>query len=518
VSLTFVVSTGRSGSTMLSRILHMHPAILSLSEFVNSITGLSSSGDQNRWEFPTEDMDGQELWQLISAPSPLKDAIVLAGLKSSEMCYPYDIGRFDPATGVPTICNATLPLLTDDPDAIFDQLAARLPSWPKRSAAEQFRALFSTLADMFGRTVIVERSGSSLPMVSVLRRLFPEARFVLQYRDGLDCALSMSRHVSGQFAGIAEEAIRITGLPTTATWEELLAAAPEEFNGLLTEPFDVARIMAYPVPMTFFGQGWAWMMWVGIEAIKRLPRDIWTTLQYERLIASPVEELTRLADFINVPATPEWLDKACSSMDSGRVGSARNQLDPDTLAALREACEPGTQAIRQLESEYGLLPKLPKLPVSPTGARRGSSAATVASRATGASPSTFVCGNAANEPLASVVQGFEVWLLIVRVLAVRIAAASCQGSVGILVNQLIQGRPDSRFSGLSSATVLTCTRIRYSPGVVNPRARRKADACLVYRERRSALRFLASSAVEGNSCLAFRYSSAPVRSSVGVRE
>jgi Sulfotransferase family len=380
VSLTFVVNTGRSGSTMLSRILHMHPAVLSLSEFFNSITGLSSNGDQNRWEFPTEDMDGQEFWQLISAPAPLKDSIVLAGLKSSEMCYPYDTGRFDAATGVPTICNATLPLLSDDPDALFDQLAARIPNWPKRSAAEQFRALFSTLAAMLGRPTIVERSGSSLPLVPVLRRLFPEARFVLQYRDGLDCALSMRRHVSGQFAGIIEEAIRITGLPPTATWKELLAAAPEEFNGLLTEPFDVARIMAYPVPMTFFGQAWAWMMWVGTEAIKRLPRDIWTTLQYERLIASPAEELTRLAEFINVPATPEWLDKACSSMDSGRVGSARSQLDPDTLAALQEACEPGTRAIRQLESEYGLQPKLSKLPATPPGARRRSPAGAVASR------------------------------------------------------------------------------------------------------------------------------------------
>ena len=46
------------------------------------------------------------------------------------------------------------------------------------------------------------RSGSSLPFVSVLRQLFPEARFVLQYRDGPDCAMSMSRHVSGQYAGI----------------------------------------------------------------------------------------------------------------------------------------------------------------------------------------------------------------------------------------------------------------------------------------------------------------------------
>jgi hypothetical protein len=354
VSLTFVVSTGRCGSTMISRVLNMHPEVLSISEFFSAITG-----NVTQWKFEPQDMDGQEMWELISAPSPIKDGIVRAGMRASEMVYPYETGRFNPATGVPTICNATLPMLTDDPDALFDQLAVRVPTWPKRPASDQFRALFNTLAELLGRPpVVVERSGASLPLVPALRTLFPEARFVLQYRNGLDCALSISHHIAGRFLGIRREAARIAGLPPTASFQDVLAAAPEEFNGLITEPYDIERIMSYPVPMAFFGQTWAWMMCVGIEAIKGLPRDIWTTLQYERLTAAPREELTRLAEFIGIPATPEWLDEACSSMDSGRVGSATRGLDPETLAILQEACEPGMQAIHQLESEYELLPRL----------------------------------------------------------------------------------------------------------------------------------------------------------------
>ena len=354
MSLTFVVNTGRCGSTMISRILYMHPEILSISEFFSAITGNVTQWNQ----FPARDMDGREMWELISAPSPIKDGIVLAGMRAPEMVYPYETGRFDPATGVPTICNATLPMLTDDPDALFDQLAVMVPTWPRRSAADQFRALFNTLAELFGRPVIVERSGASLPFVSVLRTLFPEARFVLQYRNGLDCTLSISRHIAGRFHGITREAARIAGLPATASFQEVLAAAPEEFNGLITKPYDVKRIMSYPVPIAYFGQTWSWMMQAGIEAVKQLPRDIWTTLQYEQLIATPREELARLAGFIGIPATPEWLDKACSSIDPGRVGSAARGLDPETLTILQEACEPGMQAIQQLESEYGLLPRL----------------------------------------------------------------------------------------------------------------------------------------------------------------
>jgi hypothetical protein len=42
--------------------------------------------------------------------------------------------------------------------------------------------------------VVVERSAASLNMVGALRGQFPAARFVHLYRDGPDCALSMSRH------------------------------------------------------------------------------------------------------------------------------------------------------------------------------------------------------------------------------------------------------------------------------------------------------------------------------------
>jgi hypothetical protein len=332
---------------MLSRILHMHPDVLSVSEFFNAVTG-----SEHRWDFPTEDMDGKELWRLLSAPSPLKDGVVQAGLRASEMVYPYETGRFDPATGVPTICNATLPMLTDDPDTLFDQLAAEVPTWPKRGAADQYRALFALMGRLLGRRVTVERSGSSLPYVPVLRQLFPEANFVLQYRDGPDCAMSMSRHVSGKYAGIMQDALRVTGLPPTTTWEELVAAAPSEFDGLLAPPFDVKKMMDYPIPITFYGEVWGWMMSVGIAALKRLPRDIWTTMNYEVLMQQPREELTRLAGFIGISADEQWLDKAAGFVDPGRTGSAGSKLEAKTFAALQQACTAGTKAIQALEAEY----------------------------------------------------------------------------------------------------------------------------------------------------------------------
>jgi len=56
-----------------------------------------------------------------------------------------------------------------------------------------FQQFFDRLAALLGRHVVVERSGGSLPVTGLLRRHFPDARFVHMCRDGPDCALSMSR-------------------------------------------------------------------------------------------------------------------------------------------------------------------------------------------------------------------------------------------------------------------------------------------------------------------------------------
>jgi hypothetical protein len=108
--LTIVIGTGRCGSTMLSRMLQMHPQVLSLSEFWNVFLGPEV-------HFPVHEMNGEEFWQQIAMPNSDNDGLDLVGM------YPAGRGRFDPAVGVPSICRV-LATLTDDPHALYDRLAA----------------------------------------------------------------------------------------------------------------------------------------------------------------------------------------------------------------------------------------------------------------------------------------------------------------------------------------------------------------------------------------------------------
>src|SRR5205814_5089302 len=134
LSLAFAAGTGRCGSTMLSLILNDHPEVLSLSEF---FTILKDPADPDG--FLSHELDGAELWRRLSSPVPALDAMVRNGMRTPGLRYPYGEGRFSPDTGVPIICHGILPMLSPDPDALFDLLAAEVPGWPARPAASQYR-------------------------------------------------------------------------------------------------------------------------------------------------------------------------------------------------------------------------------------------------------------------------------------------------------------------------------------------------------------------------------------------
>jgi hypothetical protein len=361
--LTFVVGMPRSGGTMLARVLNLHPDVLCVNEFITNLTRIT-----HEKAFPISVMNGAELWKILESPYHLFDVAANDGVPYPELCYPYGIGRFDPASGplwpqtvmepgrgVPIISHMTLPVLTDDPDALFDRLAAEVPAWPARPAAEQYRALFGFLAGLLGRTVVVERSSTSLGLVPLLRALFPEARFVHMHRNGPDCALALSRHPLFRLAGLRAAAARNTGLNS---WEEIQTEwrriveqgkLPKEFSGLIARPFNVEWFMSYDIPLPFFGGMWSRTLVEGLQGLTELPADSWTSLAYEDLLESGEAELTRLAGYLGVAAPAGWLDAASQLIAERQAGTPQAgaaDLDPGVLAALERSCEQGTQAIR----------------------------------------------------------------------------------------------------------------------------------------------------------------------------
>jgi hypothetical protein len=339
--VTFVVGTGRCGSTALSRIIRAHPDILSLNELCSSLL-------EPKAAFPPESMTGEAFWRLLSEPDERFNQLISSGVQMEEMLYPRmrERGRYAAeTTGIPKLSLMVLPHLTDDPDGLLDELGASVVTWPRRPAPEQHEALFELLADRFGKRVVVERSGFSLRWVRWLREAFPRARFVHLHRNGPDCAVSMSRHAGFRVIALAQQALALAGVnDREELTERHLAALPPHLAALFGDRVDPDLIREARLPVAQFGAMWSGMIVEGVADLAEVPDGQRMTLSYEALLEDPGRELTRLAAFVRVDAPEEWLRAGRRVLDPGRRDLAR-QLPRGERAELEEACAPGRRAL-----------------------------------------------------------------------------------------------------------------------------------------------------------------------------
>ncbi|MFF7749102.1 sulfotransferase family protein [Streptomyces sp. NPDC007971] len=344
-TLTFVIGTGRSGSTALSRILNAHPDVLSLNEFMASV------GDA---AFPDGKVSGTEFWQSLFRPAPHFERMIRSGLPLPEFLYTRRPGRYAAkTTGIPALSLMVLPHLTDDPDGLLDELGAAVVPWPERTAAEHHQALFGLLCARFGRSAVVERSGYSTGWAPGLRAAFPHARFVHVFRDGPDCALSMSRHPGYRTISLLREIKARAGIDSFADLtDDHVRSLPADLSPLLEERFDPALVLDRDMPLRTFGSLWSDLVTDGTEFLGRLPDDQRTTLAYEDFLDRPAEELTRLAEFIGVDPLPQWLRTSAARLDHSPRGSAR-RLSAAEFDELRESCAPGTRVLEERQAGAG---------------------------------------------------------------------------------------------------------------------------------------------------------------------
>lgn len=337
IPVTFVVGTGRSGSTALSHILNIHPEILSLNELLASL---------GPWALPETPLTGEEFWKILVSPNLIYSKLLRSGIVPPEFLYPRRPGRYTAETGIPALSLMVLPHLTDDPDGLLDELEPQVTKWPSHFVGQHYQDLFGLLAVRFGRRVAVERSGYSLQWVPLLRKEFPQATFVHQFRYGPDCALSMSRHPGYRAMALLHDVLERAGVssPMELTPQHLEKLPPEMTELLFSERFDPSLILDRQVPVARFGDMWSQWITEGVEYLAELPDDVRSALVYEDLVRDPRAELVRLAEFIGVDPAPEWLEAGAALLDSGRTGTAL-LLPPEQLSALRDSCAPGLRAL-----------------------------------------------------------------------------------------------------------------------------------------------------------------------------
>jgi len=308
-----VVTTGRSGSTMLSNMVRSHPELLSLSELF-ILLGVRAFSDGP--------VSGPRFWEILSRPHRALHVLQRSGVTFPELLYePGPGARFTVEAGVPPLMLVPLPHLVDDPEALFDEIGAWAVELDARPVADQYRRLFDWLGRRLGRRVWIERSGASLPIADVLAQQFPEAGIVHLYRDGRECAMSMSRHDGFKLMAFRHQ--------------RRLTPAGMYPDGLI----DREVLRRAIVPPEVCGEVWSQLVGTAVPRLAELAPDRVLAMSYEALTADPRNELRRLTEFIGVEPDPSWLETAAAIV----------RTRPPTWAALPEpqrqrlvnACAPG---------------------------------------------------------------------------------------------------------------------------------------------------------------------------------
>ncbi len=346
---TFIVGTGRCGSTMLSNMLREHPKVLSLSEFF----GYVAEG-QLAEAFTCDRIDGPRFWAIIAAISPLAEFCSRNRIAVPESLYDRDApgNRFSWDSGVPAVLMTTLPHLTDDHDALFDLLKGEVSQWSSSTIGEKYERLFSWLAAKFRKNFWVERSGTSLLFCAQILATFPEAKFIHAVRDGRDAAISMHQHLGLRLVLGMNALQQFLGIdPIESTDRTHLDRVPEYLRGFLPESFDANALRNFDVPLPLCGEFWQQQIDTGLKTLCTLPADHLLTLRYEDFFQDAKGQLDTLAAFLDEEFVDEdWSARCAASVRKPR--STWRDLPEDEACALTEACRPGFEALAAAGVEY----------------------------------------------------------------------------------------------------------------------------------------------------------------------
>lgn len=311
-----IISSGRCGSTMLSHLIAQEPETLSASESLGRVKHRLL----RRHVTEATQITGERYWAFLSETAKgTNRALLNLGVIPDEFRYP-QTGRYaaDMAS-VPPILRITLPTLVADPDELFDQLADRVPRFPRQPILAHHKMMLNVITNLTGRRRWVERSGGSSRIASYLLPAFPEARFVYLTRNVAATARSMSRHPAFQMGQVRQLFYVRYGVdPWQRGGRQALPSdseIPEDIRRLL--PGRITREAMHEAmtgDLPRFEALASHMHGVAEQALADYqPRHL-LRIRYEDLVAEPLAELTRLGEFLGFADPAGW-----ASQTAGQV-------------------------------------------------------------------------------------------------------------------------------------------------------------------------------------------------------
>ncbi|GAA2895280.1 hypothetical protein GCM10010517_60000 [Streptosporangium fragile] len=274
---SFLIGTGRCGSTLVYEVLARHPQV----GFV--------SGLDNRWARTPGPVrrHGGTIYRRIPPGLALRSGM-----------------RFGPSEAYAALSREVSPVIADP---FRDLTAADATPW----LAARLRRFFRNRAS--GGPEHFMHKFTGWPRAGLLHEVFPDARFVHIVRDGRAVANSLAQ-MPWWRGHLGPEGWRFGPLP----------------SGYAEEWDEAGRCMVH-----LAGIGWKTMMDAYETAREAVPAELWLELRYEDVLADPRKHLDMILQFLGLPWTAGFERDLARRTFSGRRAEAfREDLTPRQLALL----------------------------------------------------------------------------------------------------------------------------------------------------------------------------------------
>lgn len=285
-SPVFLVGPARSGTSLLYKVLCMHPEATYVSNWLARFPSLTRLGALNR----------------VPRGRPERQRAVWFG-EDGANAYVYGRRRrlrermFPmPVEGEPLFSTCDIP---DDGE----------PSDPMRSAAALRTAVARISAASRG-SIFVNKRIANLRRIPFLAEAFPGARFVALVRDGRAVALSLST---------------VDWWPThRVSW---YGGTPAHWAAEGRDPWELCA------------RNWVEELEAMEDGLAQIAPSRVMRLTYEDLVADPIRQLESIAAFGGFPAHVGWHERVEALSFPNRNERWRTTLDPEVLATIERVQE-----------------------------------------------------------------------------------------------------------------------------------------------------------------------------------
>jgi hypothetical protein len=280
----FLVGPARSGTSLMYKVLCLHPETAYISNWVARYPSRTSLASLNRF----------------ARSRPDRRQAVWFGKDSNAYVYGHKRGlrarMFPmPVEGEPVYTSCGIPQDTElDPTGLWEEGRA-------------FRRSVSAITASSGGTVFVNKRIANNLRISFLSAAFPDARFVSLVRDGRAVALSLSR---------------VDWWADSKLW--WYGGTPQEWAAGGGDPWEACA------------RNWVQELDVMERGLALVPQDQVLRLSYESFVDAPLPTLERIAGFAGLPADSGWRSTVQDLRFPNKNEAWRQDLDPEALATITD--------------------------------------------------------------------------------------------------------------------------------------------------------------------------------------